>query len=88
MLDNVELVQTLEETKTKATEVMDKLTEAVRTSADIEKLRDGYRPAAKRGKFCLPNLFCITEFTFLVLILDCAVRLQSNFTLNSGPKRR
>ncbi|XP_075256614.1 dynein axonemal heavy chain 10-like [Convolutriloba macropyga] len=49
MLDNVELVQTLEETKTKATEVMDKLTEAVRTSADIEKLRDGYRPAAKRG---------------------------------------
>ena len=50
MLDNVELVQTLEETKTKATEVMDKLTEAVRTSADIEKLRDGYRPAAKRGQ--------------------------------------
>ncbi|GCB81414.1 hypothetical protein scyTo_0021835, partial [Scyliorhinus torazame] len=49
MLDNVELVETLEETKTKATEVMEKLILAEKTAVDIDKLRDGYRPAAKRG---------------------------------------
>ncbi|KAG9487629.1 hypothetical protein GDO78_007442 [Eleutherodactylus coqui] len=49
MLDNVELVQTLEETKSKATEVSEKLKLAERTALDIDKLRDGYRPAAKRG---------------------------------------
>nr|DBA23158.1 TPA: hypothetical protein GDO54_014099 [Pyxicephalus adspersus] len=49
MLDNVELVHTLEETKSKATEVSEKLKLAERTAVDIDKLRDGYRPAAKRG---------------------------------------
>ncbi|NWU42756.1 DYH10 protein, partial [Hylia prasina] len=49
MLDNVELVQTLEETKFKATEVIEKLKLAETTAADIDLLRDGYRPAAKRG---------------------------------------
>ncbi|XP_069071115.1 dynein axonemal heavy chain 10 [Pleurodeles waltl] len=49
MLDNVELVQTLEETKSKATEVSEKLTLAATTAVDIDRLRDGYRPAAKRG---------------------------------------
>ncbi|XP_072908128.1 dynein axonemal heavy chain 10 [Hemitrygon akajei] len=49
MLDNVELVETLEETKTKATEVSEKLNLAEKTAVDIDKLRDGYRPAAKRG---------------------------------------
>ncbi|XP_030074215.1 dynein axonemal heavy chain 10 [Microcaecilia unicolor] len=49
MLDNVELVSTLEETKTKATEVSEKLKLAEKTAIDIDKLRDGYRPAAQRG---------------------------------------
>ncbi|KAG5844641.1 hypothetical protein ANANG_G00164650 [Anguilla anguilla] len=49
MLDNVELVHTLEETKSKASEVFEKLKLAENTSVDIDKLRDGYRPAAKRG---------------------------------------
>ncbi|KAG9351776.1 hypothetical protein JZ751_023027 [Albula glossodonta] len=61
MLDNVELVHTLEETKSKASEdlmivssglnqqVFEKLRLAEKTSVDIDKLRDGYRPAAKRG---------------------------------------
>ncbi|OWK54873.1 Dynein heavy chain 10, axonemal [Lonchura striata] len=49
MLDNVELVQTLEDTKFKATEVIEKLKLAETTAADIDLLRDGYRPAAKRG---------------------------------------
>ncbi|XP_071945421.1 dynein axonemal heavy chain 10-like [Antedon mediterranea] len=49
MLDNTELVQTLEETKSKATEVSEKLKLAAKTAIDIDKMRDGYRPAAKRG---------------------------------------
>ena len=49
MLDNVELVQTLEDTKAKAGEVADKLKLGERTAVEIEKNRDTYRPAAKRG---------------------------------------
>ncbi|XP_062480123.1 dynein axonemal heavy chain 10 isoform X3 [Pezoporus occidentalis] len=49
MLDNFDLVQTLEETKTKATEVIEKLSLAETTAVDIDRLRDGYRPAARRG---------------------------------------
>ncbi|XP_021370512.1 dynein heavy chain 10, axonemal-like isoform X1 [Mizuhopecten yessoensis] len=49
MLDNVELIETLEETKTKATEVSEKLKLGAKTAIDIDKLRDGYRPAARRG---------------------------------------
>ncbi|XP_076363131.1 dynein heavy chain at 89D isoform X2 [Tachypleus tridentatus] len=49
ILDNEELVLTLEETKTKATEVSEKLALAAQTTADINKLRDGYCPAARRG---------------------------------------
>uniref|UniRef100_A0A3B3XVX4 Dynein heavy chain ATP-binding dynein motor region domain-containing protein n=1 Tax=Poecilia mexicana TaxID=48701 RepID=A0A3B3XVX4_9TELE len=49
MLDNTELVETLEETKLKSTEVFEKLKLAQKTAVDIDKLRDGYRPAAKRG---------------------------------------
>ncbi|XP_029909103.1 dynein heavy chain 10, axonemal [Myripristis murdjan] len=49
MLDNTELVLTLEETKSKASEVSEKLKLAEKTAVDIDKLRDGYRPAAKRG---------------------------------------
>jgi len=41
MLDNTELIETLDETKSKATEVSEKLTMAAKTSADIDKLRDG-----------------------------------------------
>ena len=49
MLDNVELISTLEETKQKATEVSEKLKLGAKTAQDIDKLRDGYRPAARRG---------------------------------------
>ena len=76
MLDNVELVQTLEETKTKATEVMEKLTEAVRTSADIEKLRDGYRPAAKRGQ---PELTSLSRKLRVFIKCVLAYQKQASF---------
>ncbi|KAK2497325.1 hypothetical protein MC885_009648 [Smutsia gigantea] len=49
MLDNMELLQTLEETKSKAMEVSEKLKLAEKTALDIDRLRDGYRPAARRG---------------------------------------
>jgi dynein heavy chain len=49
MLDNVELVETLENTKGKAKEVSDKLILADETARDINKLRDGYRPVSRRG---------------------------------------
>lgn len=49
MLDNTELLATLEETKSKATEVFEKLELAATTAQDIDRLRDGFRPVARRG---------------------------------------
>ncbi|XP_011184312.3 dynein axonemal heavy chain 10 [Zeugodacus cucurbitae] len=49
MLDNVELIETLENTKTKAAAVSEQLQLSAETSKDIEKLRNGYRPVAVRG---------------------------------------
>jgi len=49
MLDNVELINTLDETKTKASEVAEKLKLAAKTAEEVEKNRDIYRSVAKRG---------------------------------------
>ncbi|EGF80533.1 hypothetical protein BATDEDRAFT_25191 [Batrachochytrium dendrobatidis JAM81] len=49
MLDNVELIQTLEETKSKATEIASKLVLANQTSTEVEASRDAYRLVAKCG---------------------------------------
>lgn len=49
MLDNVELIRTLEETKSKATEIAQKLLLAKQTSAEVEISRDAYRPVARCG---------------------------------------
>lgn len=49
MLDNIELIETLESTKSSAAEVMRKLYLAEVTASDVNKLRDGYRSVAKRG---------------------------------------
>lgn len=49
MLDNEELIQTLENTKSKAAEVTTKLELAENTSKDIEETRNGYRSVAQRG---------------------------------------
>ncbi|KAJ1332384.1 hypothetical protein BSLG_008688 [Batrachochytrium salamandrivorans] len=49
MLDNVELICTLEETKSKATEIASKLVLASQTSSEVEVSRDAYRPVAKCG---------------------------------------
>uniref|UniRef100_A0A3B4ZWS6 Dynein heavy chain ATP-binding dynein motor region domain-containing protein n=1 Tax=Stegastes partitus TaxID=144197 RepID=A0A3B4ZWS6_9TELE len=62
MLDNTELINTLEETKSKASEVSLKLQLAEKTAMDIDKLRDGYRPAAKRGAILF---FALTEMALV-----------------------
>ncbi|XP_050527907.1 dynein axonemal heavy chain 10 [Daktulosphaira vitifoliae] len=49
MLDNVDLIDTLEETKSKAIEVTQKLELAEKTSAELDVLRNQYRLAAIRG---------------------------------------
>lgn len=49
MLDNEELIDTLENTKSKAAEVTEKLDLAEITSTVLEETRNGYRPAAERG---------------------------------------
>ncbi|XP_057687718.1 dynein axonemal heavy chain 10-like isoform X2 [Corythoichthys intestinalis] len=62
MLDNTELVSTLEETKSKSSEVFEKLKLAVTTSVDIDVLRNAYRPAAKRGAILF---FALTEMALV-----------------------
>ncbi|CAF5192468.1 unnamed protein product, partial [Rotaria magnacalcarata] len=49
ILDNTELIETLENTKIKVNEVIQALNLGERTRQDIEKLRDTYRLAARRG---------------------------------------
>lgn len=49
ILDNSELVETLEETKSKASEVMLKLNLAAKTSVELDVFRNQFRQAATRG---------------------------------------
>ena len=49
MLDNVDLIKTLDETKFKATEVAQKLIQAKQTAIEVENLRNQYRAAAHCG---------------------------------------
>lgn len=49
ILDNMDLIETLEETKSKASEVMQKLVLATKTSKELDVLRNQFRPAATRG---------------------------------------
>lgn len=49
MLDNIDLIETLENAKTSAHEVSSKLAAAMLTAKQINRLREDYRAAAKRG---------------------------------------
>ncbi len=60
MLDNVELIKTLEETKSKATEIAQKLVIANQTSIEVEQSRDAYSPVAKCGAILF---FVISELS-------------------------
>ncbi|KAM3867513.1 dynein axonemal heavy chain 10 [Diretmus argenteus] len=82
MLDNTDLVHTLEETKSKASEVFEKLKLAEKTSVDIDKLRDGYRPVAKRGailffvlaEMALVNSMYQYSLAFYLEVFDFSLR--------------
>nr|XP_040226033.2 dynein axonemal heavy chain 10 isoform X2 [Anopheles coluzzii] len=72
MLDNVELVTTLESTKEKAAEVSQKIVLAEQTSKEIDQLRNGYRLAAQRG-----------AILYFVLSDMAAVNAMYQYSLNS-----
>ncbi|KAL2608310.1 hypothetical protein R1flu_026883 [Riccia fluitans] len=60
ILDNIDLVTTLENTKAKATEIFSKLAMARETTKEIETLRGRYFPAAKRGAILFFVLSCLS----------------------------
>uniref|UniRef100_A0A8C4N1H9 Dynein heavy chain 10, axonemal n=1 Tax=Eptatretus burgeri TaxID=7764 RepID=A0A8C4N1H9_EPTBU len=62
MLDNDDLLATLDETKSKATEVSEKLVLAEKTATDIDHFREGYRGAALRGALLF---FTLTEMALI-----------------------
>ncbi|CAB0039667.1 unnamed protein product [Trichogramma brassicae] len=72
MLDNIDLIETLENTKTSASEVFVKLDEAAITSKQIDRLREDYRPASKRG-----------AILFFVLADMATVNSMYQYSLNS-----
>ena len=49
ILDNQELIETLENTKKTAVEIQDKMTQSIKTKGDIDVARAVYKPVAKRG---------------------------------------
>ncbi|DBA95316.1 TPA: Dynein heavy chain cytoplasmic [Trebouxia sp. C0006] len=64
ILDNQELIGTLEEAKSKAVEITQKLAEASATASQIEEVRARYKPAALRGAvlfFVLASLAAISN---------------------------
>nr|XP_046467282.1 dynein axonemal heavy chain 10 [Neodiprion pinetum] len=80
MLDNMDLVQTLENTKSSAGEVMAKLLLAELTTVDINKLREGYRPVAKRGAilfFVLADMAAVNSMYQYSLISYLEVFIHS-----------
>ena len=80
ILDNTDLIETLEKTKTKATEISDKLEEAKSTSIEIDETCAAYRPVAKRGSimfFVMSSLSTLNNMYELSLALYMVVFLQS-----------
>ncbi|CAF4211976.1 unnamed protein product, partial [Adineta steineri] len=90
ILDNNELIDTLENTKTKVSEVIQALNLGERTRQDIEKLRDTYRLAARRGAvlyFSLVQMSTINSMyqyslnSFLSVFEYSVKSAQTNFKL-------
>ncbi|KXS21993.1 hypothetical protein M427DRAFT_494431 [Gonapodya prolifera JEL478] len=71
MLDNVDLIKTLEETKLKANEISQKLALANQTAAEVEASRDGYRLAAKVGAVLF---FVISELSTVNPMYEYSLR--------------
>jgi dynein heavy chain len=64
LLDNDELIATLEETKNKSIEISEAILVGEETSREIEVARQSYSPVAKRGAilfFAMTGLSSISE---------------------------
>merc|ERR1711998_559314 len=80
ILDNTDLIATLEQTKSKAVEISAKLEEAKNTSEEIDVTCAAYRPVAKRGSilfFVMSSLSALNNMYELSLALYMVVFLQS-----------
>ena len=80
ILDNTELIETLDKTKVKATEISEKLEEAKHTSSEISATCQAYRPVAKRGSilfFVMASLSILNNMYELSLALYMVVFLQA-----------
>ena len=80
ILDNTDLIETLEKTKTKAVEISEKLEEAKGTAVEIDVTCAAYRPVAKRGSilfFVMSSLSELNNMYELSLALYMVVFLQS-----------
>ena len=66
ILDNQELIQTLENTKTKVTQVTQSLNLAQKTQIDIEQSRDTYRSAARRAALLYFSLIQMSSINPMV----------------------
>eukprot|EP00919_Chromeraceae_sp_WS-2016_P024794 GHVR01058592.1.p1 GENE.GHVR01058592.1~~GHVR01058592.1.p1 ORF type:complete len:1591 (-),score=375.53 GHVR01058592.1:134-4906(-) len=63
LLDDVELIEVLANTKAKATEVSIKLKDAAEKKIEIEEKREQYRPVATRGSVLY---FCLVEVALIL----------------------
>jgi dynein heavy chain len=64
LLDNTELIETLEKTKNKSREIAEAISEGEITQQEIEQARQSYTPVAKRGAilfFSMVGLSVISE---------------------------
>lgn len=91
MLDNEELIQTLENTKQKASDISSKIELAIETANDIDIARNGYRPVAHRGAnlfFILSDMSIVNSMyqyslvSFLVVFIGALKRSAPDFELD------
>lgn len=93
MLDNVELIRTLEETKSKAIEIAQKLVLANQTSEEVEISRDAYRPVARCGAVLffvlaqLSNVNPMYEYSLNAFLEVFVGSLRKSKPDSSVPKR-
>jgi len=70
ILDNAELIATLDETKTKAVEIQGKLEESKFTKDEISKAREVYKPVAKRGSILY---FAMADLSMIMSIYETSL---------------
>eukprot|EP00965_Chrysotila_dentata_P097363 3218320-Pleurochrysis_carterae.AAC.2 len=92
ILDNTELISTLEQTKVKATEISEKLEEAKVTSSEIDVACASYRPVAKRGSILffvmaslstLNNMYELSLALYMVVFLHALAKSEPDVILES-----